>query len=147
MLVNGETRNDEITDAIAKINGNPIVAECIGTGVYEIGHFNFNHMLEDYELEQYPEFEDWFDSYGVCDNYSQILEHCPEIEKSERKFVIALTPIIKQNQSSKGGWRWHKWGPYIGVQESKAEYMYDEPNINKVYCYHIYEIVEDKTCH
>jgi hypothetical protein len=47
--------------------------------------------------------------------------------------------VIKANQSHEGGWRWHKWGEYIGKYEPQYEYLYDEPEIEKVYVYHIYE--------
>jgi hypothetical protein len=39
-----------------------------------------------------------------------------------------------------GGWRWHKWGPYIGTQEPKCEYIHDEPEIEEVFTYHVYEL-------
>lgn len=53
-------------------------------------------------------------------------------------------PFVKMErceQYPEGGWRWHKWGPYIGVQNPQCEYLYDEKNIDVVYTYHIYEIV------
>ena len=37
-------------------------------------------------------------------------------------------------------WRWHKWGPYIGTKEPKCEYLYDEPEIDKVVIFELYEI-------
>lgn len=32
------------------------------------------------------------------------------------------------------------WGAYIGNQNPQHEYIYDDKHIDKVYCYHIYEI-------
>lgn len=29
---------------------------------------------------------------------------------------------------------------YIGIQNPQYEYLYDEEDIEKVYCYHIYEV-------
>ena len=83
--------------------------------------------------------------YGVCDNYEQILERVEKINyylESDKKFCIVITPIEKSRQPAMGGWRWHKWGAYIGDQDSTSEYLYDEPNIEKVYVYHIYRVYE-----
>jgi hypothetical protein len=118
-------------------------------GIYEINHFNFDMVLEaslgqpidvvDFE-KAYPEFGDDFNCYGVCDNYQQILDQCSELQNPNRKFIISVTKVSRSDQPSEGGWRWHKWGPYIGVHESTCEYLYDEPLINEVYVYHIYEL-------
>lgn len=112
------------------------------TGVYECPHFNFNHQIK--HKDEYPVLtcKDgiYFGSFGVCDNYKQVLEQCPMIVESERKFVISVTKISKSRQPPEGGWRWHKWGEYIGTQEPTCEYLYDEPIIEEVYAYHVYEV-------
>lgn len=79
--------------------------------------------------------------YGVCDSVSQLLEYY-DFEADPRKFSIAFTPVVKSQEPPRDGWRWHKWGPYIGTQTPRCEYIYDEPEINQVYLYHIYEILE-----
>jgi hypothetical protein len=48
---------------------------------------------------------------------------------------------MKANQPKEDGWRWRKWGQYIGALEPTCEYIADEPHIDKVYVYHIYEKV------
>ncbi|MNC81295.1 hypothetical protein D3C75_1343800 [compost metagenome] len=58
----------------------------------------------------------------------------------ERKFVVSLAEIRKDEQPEQWGWRWEKWGEYIGTQNSQADYLYDEPEIERVFVYHIYEI-------
>ena len=78
-------------------------------------------------------------NYGVCDNYQQILEYLP-VETDPRKFIIVLTPIYKKHEPCRYGWRWEKWGEYIGTQKSVADYLYDEPYIDMVYVYHVYEV-------
>jgi hypothetical protein len=110
--------------------------------VFEIGHFSLDHMLNEPIKNKYPTFTDTnFNCYGVCDRPAQIINACPELVTDEtRKFVISITPIEKKSQPSDGGWRWHKWGPYIGTQDPCCEYIYDEPKIERVYCYHIYEL-------
>lgn len=106
-------------------------------GCYEIDNFGCSAWPPGYE--QYPRFKS-HRCYGVCDNLEQILQTIPEItEDQNRQFIITLTPVLKKLQSDGGGWRWHKWGEYIGTQKPTAEYLYDEPEIEKVYVFHIYE--------
>jgi len=116
----------------------------VATGVYEIRHFggsnypitpHYDIMDDDYDDRELP-----ISDYGVCDHYEQILERCPLLASAEdRRFSIALTLVTRESQPPEGGWRWHKWGPYIGTQDPQHEYLYDEPNIEQVYVYHIYE--------
>lgn len=127
-------------DVILDIISGGKKAKELQTGVYEVGHFGCSDFLQGFE--DYPEFGDEDDprgSYGVCDSVEQLLAAYPELEAPGREFVVVLTAIHKSEQSSDGGWRWHKWGPYIGTQNPQHEYIYDEPNIDVVYVYHIYE--------
>lgn len=90
----------------------------------------------------------WWDEYGkrpedfgVCDNWEQITSKWPEITSSERRFVVGLGKVSKSAQSPSGGWRWHKWGDYIGTKDPQHEYLYDEgPEIESIYTFHIYEV-------
>lgn len=41
-----------------------------------------------------PEFDDYRNNYGVCDNADQIKRHYPEVVESDRKFVICMTPML-----------------------------------------------------
>jgi len=117
------------------------IAEQLTTGVYKINHFN-SHSIIGEECDEYPSLESGTNCYGVCDNYQQILDCAPEIEEDpEHKYVIFITPVEKKEQSETGGWRWHKWGPYIGDQNPKCEYLADEPDIEKVYVYHVHEVL------
>ena len=60
-------------------------------------------------------------------------------------FTLSVTDLSAQSRSGKadepssGGWRFRKWGEYIGKHEVTCEYIYDEPDIDFVYCFHIYE--------
>jgi hypothetical protein len=142
MLVDIELINDPITDMISKMNGNDIGPKKLCQGVYLIGHFSLDNMIKpkpEFD-KRYPDLNG-FNSYGVCDNYNQVLSECHLLVESDRKFVMSVTPILKSKQEERGGWRWHKWGPYIGIQKrSGCEYLYDEPDIEKVFCYHIIEL-------
>lgn len=133
--------SDPIMKMVAIVNGNDPEVRTLRTGVYQIGSFGSSGVLRNYE--HYPKFdkpeeEDWRNAYGVCDNLEQLLKHFPELEAPGREFVVTLTEVRRENQSPDGGWRWHKWGPYIGTHEPKHEYLYDE-SIDAVLVYHIYE--------
>lgn len=143
MLIDAKLISDPVTRMIAELNGNSAEPKKLETGVYLLGHFSLDNMITPrLEFEQrYPALDD-IGSYGVCDDYKQVIDKCPMLITSERKFVMSVTPIKKSTQSPTGGWRWHKWGDYIGTQKrSGCEYIYDEPEIELVYCYNIVEII------
>jgi hypothetical protein len=147
MLKNLTIRNikpDMIYAIIAQINNVDLESnncfEQYAQGVYRHdGYmFNFDGFIENGTNNKL--IDKWVD-YGVCDNYEQILEQRKDIlDHPNKNFVIGLSTVEKKNQESWGGWRWHKWGEYIGNQNPQHEYLYDEEGIEKVYCYHIYEI-------
>lgn len=94
--------------------------------------------LEDQFKEGAPETKS---SYGVADNIEQILEYAQVfIQDPVRQYVIEVAPVRKEHQPESGGWRWHKWGPYIGTQAPQWEYLYDEPDIEEVWTFHIHEV-------
>lgn len=83
-------------------------------------------------------------SYGVADNIEQVLERYKNvIDNQDTKIIITAAPITKDDQPEDGGWRWHKWGQYIGEQEPQCEYLYDEPVIDEVIIFHVI-VVEEK---
>jgi hypothetical protein len=100
-----------------------------------------NHKDNFEELIRY--YRDLKEFYGVADSVEQIINH-PEYKKqfidSEDKFVLCVTPIYREHQPKHGGWRWHKWGEYIGDHEIQCEYLYNEKDIDVVYVFHFYNI-------
>jgi hypothetical protein len=110
-------------------------------GIYDIGHFNGSHLFPEDEFDQYPSGINC-GAYGVCDSVENLLTHAPELITSERQFVITLTSVRRDQQSPSGGWRWHKWGDYIGSHDIQCEYLYDEEGIDEVFCYHVFEKVK-----
>ena len=84
--------------------------------------------------------------YGVADNYKQILERDYEVRQyindPNKKYILQLHYISKASQPDWGGWRWHKWGTYIGDFEPKNEYLYDEEGIDGVFVYNICEVIK-----
>lgn len=83
-----------------------------------------------------------FNSYGVCDSPEQLATFIKFLENLDKKYAVFICNIDKKDQPSNGGWRWHKWGQYIGKQKPTSEYLYDEPLINRVFIFNIYEITE-----
>ncbi len=135
-------RRDFLLDIVG--DGKPSTR--VSTGVYEVGNYGSSEFLRPgyYRFYDAPQLRDKddeeFSNYGVCDDVKQIIERCPTIERDpNRKFVITLKAVIADEQPRSGGWRWHKWGPYIGVHEPQCEYLHDEPEIQKVYVYHVFE--------
>lgn len=65
-----------------------------------------------------------------------------DLNDPTRRFIVTLTKVERDpsNKGNGGGWRWHKWGEYIGAHESQCEYLDDEEGIDHVYCFHIYEM-------
>lgn len=131
-----------------------------GTGFYQCNvPFNFSHeeFLEfdiDKGIHNIP-FDQSFEvfhptyhkaQYGVADSVDQIKQYFKEeIEDPDRKYFITATPVFqdKQNKGKGGGWRWHKWGEYIGKLEPNCEYLDDEEfgdDFQYVICFHLYEL-------
>lgn len=113
--------------------------EHITTGMYYVCGFNFEVMFKE-ECERYPELLG-INCYGICDNYEQLVNKLPKkILDEGRDFVISLTSICRKDQPSRDGFRFHKWGPYIGEQDIRSEYLYDNEHIDEVFVFHIYEL-------
>lgn len=133
--------SDPITDMIASVNGNGPGVVTLQPGFYQIGHFSMDHLIGDRLVEEWPEIEGIPNSYGVCDTPTQFIRKYKKILAADkRRFIVSFTVVEKKNQSESGGWRWHKWGPYIGTKKPQCEYLYDEPKIESACCYHILEV-------
>lgn len=104
------------------------------TGFYTCEDFNdycFIDHLTDYNCQ------DSFYIYGIADNASQILEAYPDIPDDH---IVLMVPIFSKKDEPFSGWRWHKWGRYLGVQERSCEYLNDEPNTDMIYCFSIRQL-------
>lgn len=140
----------------------------LGTGIYRCG-CDHNFSMEEFQETENLTYNDqylamvrtWSDpdengnripldmdsQYGVADSIDQIKEYYKVwLEDPDTKWIITVTPVFqhKENEGLGGGWRWHKWGPYIG--KLKPEYIYlDDEDFGEdfqgyVLCYHIYPI-------
>lgn len=141
------------------------LVERLGPGIY-LGGLNFDHTInmfaQNVQCKQRkmfghsfvkksplltPTYETPIDQidfdicdYGVADNLEQVLEYGERFVESPRQFVLSLCEMRKQDQPPEGGWRWHKWGRYIGKQNPQHEYLYDEENIESVFVFHFLEV-------
>ncbi len=129
-----------------------ITPEKIDTGRYQIKHYSFDCLISkdggnlrgDDDWVEYPDVPDfpngeYCNSYGVCDSYEQFMEDYGFLlEQDSAGYCMSFNDLKKAEQPSSGGWRWRKWGPYIGRKEPKMEYLYDEPEIDGVTIFHIY---------
>lgn len=145
MLVDVVLQDNQIGKMIAAIGGYSTETIKLGTGLYEIGHFNFDHSIGN-DINEYPDFkgdDEYLGPYGVCDEPEQVLQKYDKwLNGTEKNYCVSFTKLTKKGQPEQGGWRWHKWGQYIGTKEPQHEYLYDEgDDIEYVYCYHIYEIL------
>ena len=114
--------------------------------VYVTVGFNWTGLLE--QLTHYRVIDPYRSIYGVCDNAEQAIDYCREkladsLDKNQ-EYLLVLVPLIREFQEPDGGWRWHKWGRYIGVQEPEAEYLYDEEDIDLVYVFKLVKVKKKK---
>lgn len=114
----------------------------IGEGMYLVNHWNMNYLTDVRQHWRespvtYPDYQE----YGVCDTPEQAVEKLGLRDRPERLFV-AFVRIRKDEQPPSGGWRWHKWGEYIGEKSPQCEYIHHEPEIEEVYTFQVYEPIE-----
>lgn len=130
------------------------------TGIYQTG-FNFEHIVKGFTKETtIKDYKYYFDKngnlkeisnfnctdfyrgfLGVADNVEQIEKYYSRVIEKNR-VVISVTKVEKAKEPEFGGWRWHKWGPYIGTKKPICEYLRNEPRIKEVFCFHIHVLVD-----
>lgn len=110
--------------------------------------YNTNKKEGETHLQYYSRTskKNWVSQYGVADNIEQIKEfYKRQIKDKTNKFIITLSPVhqIKENKGKGGGWRWHKWGEYIGKLNPQCEYLDDEEfgnDFQYVICFQLYAV-------
>lgn len=143
MLVTPNLIFDKTTQEILSLMGQGGLPTEIEKGIYLTPSFSFGNSIVD-KKEDYFEFYNYdLSPYGVCDTIDQVKERYEKwLNHPDYKFCVSFTKVVKSEQSPQGGWRWHKWGEYIGSKNPKMEYLYDEDEtIQEVYCYHVYQIL------
>lgn len=120
-------------------------------GVYQ-GGFNFNGLITNIKGDAYfsptikrlnadRDWQDCISEYGVADNLHQIKSYYAGLIDDPEVFVcISYAIVRKDTEPESGGWRWHKWGSYIGDKDRQHEYLYDEPEIDQVLVFHLTEL-------
>ena len=136
-------------------------------GHYDIeGLTNFNEVDEFELIDKYK----FFPMSGVSDNASQVKNYLNKIiniylngtskdeyffegqglfnlikNEPNYQFILLLTPIINNHDKSAwGGWRWHKWGEYIGKHNPQYEYLNHETEIDYVLVWKLCPVERDK---
>ena len=107
--------------------------ENIAPGVYEVD-LNFDNVIAEF----YPNSDQPFIyecAYGLCDNYQQAINTFSKYANSENKYCLFVTPIYREDQPEKYGFRYHKWGDYIGTQWFQHTYLYDDKHIDVIYSF------------
>jgi len=105
-------------------------------GVFVVDTLNPNQFFE-YFLPDFN-YSDHSTHYGVADNTEQIMSH---VGPSNHVRLVFAVRLLKSDCSERDGWRWHKWGEYIGTQNPQCEYLYDEPEIDEIMIYSVYDRV------
>ncbi len=168
MLVNltPNTKEIERRGKIAKENNFTHVPQCdesfmqYGVGFYQCNFaFNFSYSeFMEFNIDKgvmcipteqaFEVFAPTYHKaqYGVADSVDQIKEYFKEeIAAPNRKYLITGTRVDqeKKNKGKGEGWRWCKWGEYIGKLNPKCEYLDDEDfaeDFEYVICFHLIEV-------
>lgn len=125
-------------------------------GVYE-AHINFDKEISNLIVDQWPSFHNyeslewdrWIEytgnpaaSFGVVDHWSQL--PLKALNADPRNLLVFLGRHRRADQPERGGWRWHKWGPYLGVHapevSTEHEYLHDATDVVEVWSYCVVEV-------
>ena len=142
MLVNPRFKTDPQYDQILSLIGMGGRDIEIEPGIFMSPSFNMGNKIAN-AMDEYFFFDiDDLSSYGVCDTIDQVKEKYSQwLNLPDMKFCISFTKVTKSEQGPVGGWRWHKWGPYIGSKTPQHTYLYDEDDsIQEVLIFHIYRL-------
>ncbi len=124
--------------------------EVLEPGVVIMPGLNYNDYLWGFDNNppfymQYPDFEDdagdYTHSYGVCDNPQQFLDKFKAVLIKDPRPLCVCFSHIPKCPGEEGGWRWHKWGDYIGTGTPQCEYLSGEVGFEDgVYVYSICQL-------
>lgn len=142
MLVNAKAvaPHPQITMVLGVMSSyGPLVPTPQEPGVYMCGHWSPERFLA---VRDTWDIGRDYDTYGVCDTPEQCIERL-KLREIDKKVCVVFVRLLREDQPPEGGWRWHKWGPYIGDQKPEHEYLYDEKHIERVYTFHVYDVIEE----
>lgn len=126
---------------IARIDGDTINHNCKQHALYDDEFFRRIRNIEDLEERMKYQRNCWF--FGVADNIEQVVDFYNKNKDGvfAGNHVITFFDVYRNKNNPYCGWRWHKWGLYIGEKKPVAEYLNDEPEIDHVICFNIYKVV------
>ena len=122
--------------------GNPIKVE---DGIFISPSFSMGNTIANKKDSDFDFGNDeYLSAGGFCDTIEQVKTKFKQwFEDPLLNFCVAFTKVSKSTQPEDGGWRWSKWGPYIGEKNPQFEYIYDEDDdIQEVFCYQIYHLLD-----
>lgn len=130
------------------------------------GNLNPENLID--HASAYETYKHWPASslaYGVSDNATQVFKHLRHAletyltkdsthsffirgkrlykfftDNPNAVYLIRFYPVFNHHDGKIGGWRWHKWGPYLGKHTPKCEYLDEEKNIDYVLLWHLYPL-------
>lgn len=136
------------------------------------GHYDIEELTNFNEVDEFELIDKYkfFPMSGVSDNASQVKNYLNKIiniylngtskdeyffegqglfnlikNEPNYQFILLLTPIINNHdKSSWGGWRWHKWGEYIGKHNPQYEYLDHEDGIDYVLVWKLCPVERNK---
>lgn len=129
----------------AIIDGYPTGKELF-KGIYNQGYNASNYFKRHLTVtEMYPR-DLLCQCYGVVDSPKQFQTKFSEsLESDSRQLLVSVAHIPKDssNKGKGGGWRWHKWGQYLGDGHPRQEYLDDEDKFeNGVWVFNVYDLTQ-----
>lgn len=152
-----KTSEDPILSLLADVMCPDSKEEALEPGFMTIAHFSSDMLVWGRNSPEfymgYPDLADLCSTpdgsglkcYGVCDTPKQFIDRYKKVLEDDpvRTFFCTFTHVAKDpsNKGYGGGWRWHKWGPYIGDSKPYYEYLDDEEGFDEgVWVYHVLQI-------
>lgn len=135
---------------IGGARGGPIPIR-IDRGFYVSSHWSFEHVAAARIIRGFNDESIWEDLRGlgiehgytgVCDSTEQFIARFKEaLDAHPRNWCVSFVVLHKAYEPVMGGWRWHKWGPYIGEKSPQHEYLAHEgPEITQAVTFHVYAL-------
>ncbi len=93
---------------------------------------NSPNLIEEMRANGIPEFDE--NSY-VPLVFNDAPQHDP------RKWVVAVHPVFREHEPERDGFRFEKWGPYVGTRKLTRDYLYQCTDIEYICVWHIYQII------
>lgn len=152
MLASPSRRHDHPTgalhDALVAMMGDGRTERVIERGLIEHRHHNPEltwaldtrwTRMDDLDAACLP-----LGSYGVGDSPEQIMGRYRDIlERAPEPICISVVHVLKNPAEPGAGWRWRKWGEYIGEGTPTVEYLNDEPGFaDGVWVYSVFFVAE-----